>query len=103
MALGFPAGTSENSSPVGLAGQTCGPNSVNNGYGCGNGGNPPRGQSTTQPSTFNLVNSYASNNQLFLNSFAAAFDKMVSIGYTSASLSTNGKIGTLTSINLNSC
>ena len=107
MAMGFPAGTSETigASVVGYSGQNCGPRSVNISkelvYGCTNGV-AGTGQNTSHPSTFTQVSNYRRNNGLFLSDFAASFVKMTSVGYSTAP-TTNGKLGTLTNIDLTTC
>ena len=107
MALAFPLSSAETpGAPVsGYLNQICGPNSVgltnprdpiSGIFGCTNG-NTGKGQSTTVPSTANTVQKYIFDNQLFLNDFAKSFNKMTSVGYT------NGKLGSLTNIDLTKC
>ena len=94
MALGFSINTDN---AQGVVGQNCGPTAINgNTYGCS------FPTSASAPSTYALVNSYASNNALFLSDFAKSFTKMTTAGY-GISGSTTGKLGSLTSIDLSSC
>ena len=107
MALAFSLATAETpGAPAsGYLNQICGPFSyelskpkdLNSGsFGCTNGDNG-LGKNNTRPSTLNLVNSYFFNNQLFLDSFAKSFYKMVSVGYGRAN------VGSLTNIDLTKC
>ena len=109
MSIAFPVATAETLGvPVsGYLNQICGPNSVgatkgpdSGNYGCTNR-KAHKGQSSIGPLTLNLVRSYISDNQLFLDNFAISFNKMVNVGYGTAPLS--GKLGSLTPINLTKC
>ena len=102
-ALGFSVTTAETPAGAPVAGylnQICGPYSVNGNYGCTNG-ITGKGLNTTAPPTLNLVLSYVSDNQLFLNNFAQSFYKMVAVGY--GTTPANGKLGILTNIDLTIC
>ena len=111
MAIAFPLSSAETpGAPVsGYLNQICGPYSVgltnpkdpiSGIFGCTNG-NTGKGQSTTEPSTLNTVKKYMSNNQVFLNDFANSFNKMTSVGY--GITPANGKLGSLTNIDLTKC
>ncbi len=92
---------------LGVTGQRCGPSSVKsaltglrNRYGC-------TPNHTRPPNTTTLSRQYAANNSLFLHDFAAAFVKMVCVGYGVPEdvdgATASGKLGKLTAIDLTTC
>lgn len=95
---------------------------------CGSGQTQPQcvhPTNTTTPSTWALAKSYAQNNLLFQRAFAEAYTRMVTVGYSIDGTVSgdgtgcdgvpgwndgnggvpcrSGKLGTLTSIDLDSC
>ena len=105
---------SNNSIPISGPRQVCGPKTVGRipgiqlpaEYGCKSPANP------LPPSTWDLCLSYASDNSLFIKSFAIAFTNMTTIGYGIKVLQPNNvflttkineKLGSLFAIDLNNC
>ena len=82
---------------IGIIGQTCGGKDITS-YVCQN----PVTQVIPSPSTADLVKSYISDNKLFLSAFAVSFVKMTSVGYKLDGAG-GGKLGSLTSVNLDTC
>jgi hypothetical protein len=85
----------------GRLGQVCGPSGQDNGgFGC----SPAE---ALMPPTCDLVCQLAQDNTLFLNSFAAAFTRMTSVGYgvpiSVDGATASGKLGTLTHIDFSTC
>jgi hypothetical protein len=94
MALAFSIDTTNGQ---GVVGQTCAPVGANQAvFGC------TRPTDSTTPSTAAQVQGYINSNALFLSDFAAAFTRMVTVGYATTS-ETTGKLGTLTAIDLTAC
>lgn len=96
--------------------QVCGPKTINRinipgdktpgGYGCRDPSN------LIQPSTWDQCLQYAADNTLFLFDFAASFTKMSTVGYgiqvqnddgSYTTIKDEGKLGMLTSLDLDSC
>ena len=81
----------------------CGPSStaLNVSYGCKNP------TALIPPTTYELCRMYATNNSAFLQAFAVAYTKMTTVGYgvpaAEDGATSTGKLGTLTSIDLDTC
>lgn len=101
VALGYTPDLTSNDG-LGTLNQACGPYGLahNTLYGC----SP---NTTTTPSTYDLSESYANDNSLFLTNFATAFTKMTCAGYgvprNVDGATASGKLGTLTAIDLTTC
>jgi len=105
-----------NSNPIIGQRQVCGPKTINRintpgqktpgGYGCKSPSN------LIHPITWDQCLNYTTNNTLFLNDFAKSFMKMTTVGYGIQEINNDGsykkikdegKLGMLTSLDLNSC
>lgn len=99
MAVAYPITT--DLPPVKGRSQVCSPAVHNRTYGCRNPDN------FAPPSSLQLCQLYAADNNVFLQAFAVAYTKMTTVGYgmpvNADGATATGKLGTLTAIDFSTC
>ena len=102
MALVYSFSLPSDSQPQGIIGQECGPNFNPAHPGLVSCHEPVN---TTVPDTFYLVSRFIQDNAYFIHAFSRSFSSMIAVGYSiqGDSAQSEGKLGSLTPIDIRSC